>query len=459
MAYEDHAIGRDIIARYRNETPASEAHFQTANAYLPGGDTRRASFFTPYPLFMERGEGCYLYDVDGNRYIDMQNNYTSLIHGHAHPKVNEIARAQLDKGVVLGSAGEIQYRHAEHLCSRIDSVEAVRYGNSGTEATLFAMRLARAYKKRDGILKMDGGYHGMHDYAQVNIFPAPGNETYPQAWAEPWIPRNLLKDVYIAPYNDLNRVEELLRKNHDTIAAVIVEPMFSSGGLFMPDDGFIKGIRELTEQLDVLMIMDEVMMFRLGYGGMQGVLDVHPDISAFGKIIGGGFPVGAVAGRKEIMELFSPGHSHPVFHSGTFNGNNITLAAGLTALELYDQEAVLRINALGDRLREGFEAALKSAGVAATVTGMGSLMAVHWRKQAPRTARETFEGLLKAWDLAGLFHLEMLNQGVFSAPRGMYVLSTPMTEKEIDLVAEAFGVTLSLLKPYIADTSPEMLKF
>ncbi len=457
MAYEDHAIGHDIIARYKNATLASEAHFQAANAYLPGGDTRRASFFTPYPLFMERGEGCFLYDANENRYIDMQNNYTSLIHGHAHPKVNEAAKSRLETGVVLGSAGEIQYRHAEHLCKRIASVDAVRYCNSGTEATMFAMRLARAYKKREGILKMDGGYHGMHDYAQVNIFPDPMNEGLPRAWAEPWVPRNLLKDVFIAPYNDLNRVEELLRENHDTIAAVIVEPMFSSGGMFMPDDGFIKGIRDLTKQFEVLMIMDEVMMFRLGYGGMQEMSDIRPDITALGKIIGGGFPVGAVAGRKEVMDLFSPAHSHPVFHSGTFNGNNITLAAGLAALELYDQEAVLRINILGDRLRDAFKVSLKEACVAASVTGMGSLMTVHWRKQAPRTARETFEGLLAAWDLAGLFHLEMLNRGIFSAPRGMYALTTPMTEKEVDMVADAFGETLSLLKPYIADTRPDLI--
>ena len=457
MPYEDHDIGRDIVARYRQKTKASAHHFEAATQWLPGGETRRASFFTPYPTFMERGEGCFLYDVDGNRYLDLQNNYTSLIHGHSHPKVTEIAQTQLRKGVVLGSAGEIQYRHSEHLCHRIPAADMVRYSNSGTEATLFAMRVARAFKGRDGILKMDGGYHGMHDYAQVNIFPEPGNDGLPEPYAEPWIPRNLLKDMYIAPYNDLAAIENILKSHHDNIAAVIVEPMFSSGGLFLPQPGFIEGIRELTERYDVLMIMDEVMMFRLDYGGMQRFFDVKPDITALGKIIGGGFPVGAVAGRKDIMELFNPANPHPIFHSGTFNGNNITLAAGLTTLEMYDAEEIKRINVLGDRLRNGLEKSLSDLRVKGQVTGMGSLLAVHWRTEKPKTARDTFEGLLTAWDLAGLFHLEMLNHGMFTAPRGMYVLSTPMTESHIDDTIQAFGKTLALLKPYIEDRLPHLI--
>lgn len=457
MTYESNEIGRDIVARYRQKTGQSDKHFEAAKNWLPGGDTRRASYFTPYPTFMEKGEGCYLYDCDGNKYIDMQNNYTSLIHGHAHPRINDVARDQMEKGVVLGSAAEIQYRHAEHLCNRIPCVEAVRYGNSGTEATMFAMRVARAFTGKEAILKMDGGYHGMHDYAQVNIFPEFKEEGLPQPWAEPWIPRNLLKDIYVAPYNDLKTVEDILKKHKDQIAAVIVEPMFSAGGLFLPEPGYLKEMRELTERYGVLLILDEVMMFRLQYGGLHTYYGITPDIVALGKIIGGGFPVGAVGGRKDIMELFSPAHPHPVFHSGTFNGNNITLAAGLATLELYNEEAVVQLNDLGDRLRDGFKKALQNSGIKAQVTGMGSLLMVHWREEKPKTARDAYAALLPAWDLAGLFHLEMLNRGVFSASRGMFVLSTPMTESEINTVIEAFNGTLARLKPYIADTLPHLL--
>jgi glutamate-1-semialdehyde 2,1-aminomutase len=457
MAYESHEIGRDIVARYRQKTGQSDKHFEAAKSWLPGGETRRASYFPPYPTFMEKGEGCYLYDCDGNKYIDMQNNYTSLIHGHSHPRINEVARSQIEKGVVLGSAAEIQYRHAEHLCNRIPCVETVRYGNSGTEATLFAMRVARAFTGREGILKMDGGYHGMHDYAQVNIFPEPKTEGLPEPWAEPWIPRNLLKDIYIAPYNDLKTVEDILKKHKDQIAAVIVEPMFSAGGLFLPEPGYLQGMRELTERYGVLLILDEVMMFRLQYGGLHTYYGIKPDLVALGKIIGGGFPVGAVGGRKDIMELFSPAHPHPVFHSGTFNGNNITLATGLATLELYNGKAVEQHNTMGDRLRKGLKKALQDSGIKAQVTGMGSLLMIHWRKEKPKTARDVFATLLPAWDLAGLFHLEMLNRGVFSAPRGMFVLSTPMTASEIDTAIEALEGTSALLKPYIADTLPHLI--
>ena len=455
--YESHAIGRDIVERYRAKTGQSGRHFEAAKNWLPGGETRKASYFTPYPTFMEKGEGCYLYDCDCNKYIDMQNNYTSLVHGHAHPRVNEAAKSQMEKGVVLGSAAEIQHRHAEHLCNRIPCVETVRYGNSGTEATMCAMRLARGFTGKEGILKMDGGYHGMHDYAQVNIFPEFKEEGLPEPWAEPWIPRNLLKDIYIAPYNDLETVKDILEKHKDQIAAVIVEPMFSAGGMFLPEPGYLKGMRELTERYGVLLILDEVMMFRLQYGGLHTLSGIKPDIVALGKIIGGGFPVGAIGGRRDIMELFSPDHPHPIFHSGTFNGNNITLEAGLATLKLYDEAAVERINSLGDRLREGFEKAIQNFGIKGQLTGMGSLMTVHWREDKPKTARDTFQGLLTAWDLAGLFHLEMLNRGIFSASRGMYVLSTPMTEKEIDTAIEAFTATLGVLKPYIADTLPHLL--
>jgi glutamate-1-semialdehyde 2,1-aminomutase len=416
-----------------------------------------ASYFLPYPVFMENGEGHHIYDCDGNEYIDVQYNYTSLVHGHANPKVTETAKAQMEKGLVLGSAGEIQYRHAQHLCNRIPSVEMVRYANSGTEATMFALRLARAFTGREGIMKLDGGYHGGHDYAQVNIFPEPKAQGLPSPWAESWIPRNLLKDVVIAPFNDLETTEMLLRKHKDSIAALIMEPMFSAGGLIFPEPEYIKGMREITDRNNVLLVFDEVMMFRLHYGGLQTHFGIKPDLTALGKIIGGGFPVGAICGRKDIMELSNPNHPHPVFHSGTFSGNNITLATGLATLELYDEDAVTRLNSLGDRLQDGFRNALQKHRIRGHVTGYGSLLGVHWRKDEPKTARDTFEGFTASGDFQKLFHLEMLNRSVFSSPRSMYVLATPMTDQVVDKVVEAFEGTLELLKPLAADEFPDLL--
>jgi len=456
-SFETHEIGRDIVARYREKTSRSEKHFREAQRWLPGGETRRASFFSPYPIFMESGQGCYVFDCDGNQYFDLQNNYTSMIHGHVHPQINQAAREQMEKGVCLGSAAEVQYRHAEHICRRIPSVDMVRYNNSGTEATMFAMRLARAFSGKERLLKMDGGYHGQHDYAQVNIFSDPEKKGLPTPWAEPWIPKNIIKDMEVAPFNDLDAAEKIIRKQKENLAAVIMEPMFSAGGLFAPEPGYLEGMRELTKRNDVLLIFDEVMMFRLHYGGLQSRFNVRPDITALGKIIGGGFPVGAVGGRKDIMELFSPAHPHSVFHSGTFNANNITLAAGLAALELYDEQAVERLNALGLRMMEGFKECLRKAGLKGQVTGLGSLLAVHWCESAPKNAQEFYIFRQRTLDLMTLFHLEMLNQGVFAAPRGMFSLTTPMTEADVDQIIDSFGTVLSVLKPYVADTLPHML--
>lgn len=454
MAIDSHVIGRGILNRYFKRTRRSKMLYEKACRFLPGGETRRASFFRPYPVFMAKGEGCFLVDEDENRYVDMQNNYTSLIHGHAHPALRAVSRQHIDTGVVLGSAAACQYRHAAHLADRIPCVESVRYVNSGTEATLFALRAARAFTGRTGFLKMDGGYHGMHEYAQVNIFPEPDYQGPLRPWGEPWVSRRLLADVAVADFNDLNAVETILARRADHIAAVIVEPMFSAGGLFLPQDGYLAGLSALTKRYDVLLILDEVMMFRLAVGGLHTRYGIQPDLVALGKIIGGGFPVGAVGGRRDVMACFSPHHPHPVYHSGTFSGNNITMSAGLKALELYDAQAIERLNALGDRLRRGFADVLRQAGIAAQVTGMGSLAAVHWCSSPLYTARDAADSLRRAGDLPALFHLEMLNNAVFAAPRGMYVLSTPMTQRVVDEVIQAFGATLDRLRPYIVETLP-----
>jgi glutamate-1-semialdehyde 2,1-aminomutase len=450
---ETHAMSQEIIARYIQKTPESKRHFNAASSRLPGGDTRRASYFTPYPLFLKKGRGCYIYDYDGNEYIDLQNNYTSLIHGHAHPAINKVAQAQIEEGVVLGSNAEVQYRHAQHICNRIASLELVRYCNSGTEATMLALRAARAFTGRHAILKMDGGYHGMHEYAQVNMFPDPKSRSTPSVHADPWISPNILKDVEIIPFNDLAAAETALDRYGDKLAAIIMEPMFSAGGAILPGPGYLQGMRELADRYNVLLIFDEVMVFRLHYGGLQSYFGVQPDITALGKIIGGGFPIGAVGGRKDIMERFSPAHSQPIFHSGTFSGNNMSLSVGLAGLELYDREAVARLNTLGDRLRNGFKDALKDERVKAHVTGFGSIVAVHWLESEPKNARETLgtEEGFNGSEIARLFHLEMLNRNVFIMPRGQYALSTPMQEKQIDIVIEKFKETLALLKPFIVE--------
>jgi glutamate-1-semialdehyde 2,1-aminomutase len=410
---------------------------------------------------MVRGKGCRLYDADGNEYIDMLNNYTSLIHGHAHPRVMEAVRTQLENGSVFGSATEIQYIHAEHLCERVPSLEQVRYGNSGTEGTLFVMRAARAFTGREMFIKMDGGYHGSHDYIEVNVFPGsgtePGEAGLPARHVEPGAPKSVLNDMLVAPFNDLDAVESLLKKYEDKIAAVLLEPMMGALGMVPPRAGFLSGLRELTERYGVLLIFDEVITFRISTGGIQKIDNVTPDLTALGKIIGGGFPVGAFGGRKDIMALFDPTQPDPVFHSGTFNGTDVIMAAGLATLELYDQDAVDRVNALGERLRNGIDQTFVNAGMTGQATGRGSLTQIHWRLGEVARAMDTVEGFFLAGDLPKYLHLELMNRGYYSAPRGMLVISTPMDENVIDTFLGEFAGALDVVKPYVEEEAQHLL--
>ena len=336
-------------------------------------------------------------------------------------------------------------------------MDQVRYCNSGTEATLFAIRAARAFSGRDILIKMDGGYHGCHDAVEVNIFADPNAEDPSLKHIGPGVASSVLEDVLVVPFNSLDAVEDLLKIKADCVAAILTEPLMGAAGVIRPQPGYLKGLRTLADKYNVMLIFDEVMTFRLSTGGLQETEDVQPDLTTLAKIIGGGLPIGAFGGRKDIMSRFDPAHETPIFHSGTFNGNNITMAAGMAAMRLYDREAVTRLNQLGDRLRDAITAALKEAGLKGCVSGLGSLLQLHWQERQPTTAADSMKGLMKVGELPHLVHLEMMNRGVYAARRGMFCLSTPMTQGDIDKAVISFREALSMLKPYIADTTPHLL--
>ena len=457
MRDEAEKISQKILDTYKGKTPGSSGHQEKAARYLPGGDTRTATYFAPYPVYMERGRGCYLYDVDGNAYLDMLGNYTSLIHGHAFPAIVEAIRRQALSGTVFGSAGAIQYLHAEHLCSRIPGMKMVRYCNSGTEATLFVIRAARAFTGKDGIIKIDGGYHGGHDLAEVNIVPDTETDGPPRPSVRAGVPASVLQEVRVAPFNDLAAVACLLEKDADRIAAIIVEPVLGAGGVIPAQEGYLAGLRELADRFAVLLIFDEVITLRLSTGGMQKLARVTPDLTSLGKIIGGGLPVGAFGGRSDIMARFDPAHPQAVFHSGTFNAANMVMAAGLSALQALDKAAIDRINTLGERLKKGFNDAFKQVGLRGQATGIGSLNQVHWCDSPLNNARATGRALAAAGELPSLLHLAMMNHGIYSAKRGMFVISTPMNDEEIDKATAAFAEALDMLKPYIAARFPHLV--
>jgi len=455
---QQHEVARSIVDRFTQRTQGSRGADDRAKQVLPGGDTRSATYYPPYPAYMERGDGCRVYDYDENEYIDFLNNYTSLIHGHGHPGTVSAVREQVARGTVLGSASHVTLRHAEMLCDRIPSLDAVRYCNSGTEATLMAIRAARAFSEKDVIVKMDGGYHGAHDSVQVNIQPDLESMGLPQPRrASRGVPASVLADVLVVPFNDLVALEHVLQEHAREIAAIILEPVLGSGGGVDPQPGFLQGARALADRFGVLLIFDEVLTFRLDVGGAQSIYGVTPDLTALGKIIGGGLPVGAFGGRQDIMASFDPMHPKTISHSGTFNGNNLTMAAGLATMADYDAGEVARINELGQRLKQGINEAFQSAGVVAHASGMGSLVNIHWQKNEVKTSREAVAAKMAAKAVPRLVHLELMNQGIFCASRLQFAISTPMTEREVDQAAQAFQAALSAVRPYMAEQTPHLV--
>ena len=427
-----------IEERYRARTPRSAALHQAAAAYLPGGDTRTIAHYAPYPLAIERGHGATLTDVDGNQYLDFLNNYTSLIHGHAHPRVVEAATEQLRRGSAYAAATSSQAELARIICERAPSVAAVRFTNSGTEANMNAIRAARAFTGRPLLVKMEGGYHGTYDATEVSVHPDPalaGPADDPQPVAEGrGLTPGAVADTLVVPFNDAAAAERLFAARiAPRIAAVIVEPLLGSGGMVPATREYLRRLRELTAAHGALLIFDEVMSFRVGPGGAQELYGVEPDLTTFAKIIGGGFPVGAFGGRAEVMAQYDPRRPGHLYQSGTFNGNPVTMAAGVAAMEELTPEAFARLNALGDRLRTGLEEAGRRVpsgrGVPLVATGLGSLVNLHFTAGPVTDYRSAAVGNTEA---LRLLHLALLNRGIFAAPRGMFNISTPMTEADVD---------------------------
>ncbi len=454
----DHPVKDQILARYRERTSKSRALDVQAKTSLPGGDTRWAAYHLPYPIYMTRGAGCILTDVDGHGYLDFQNNYTSLVHGHAHPDITASIQAQAVNSVVYGAPAEGQFHLADMITKRLPGVDQLRYTNSGTEATMMAMRAARAFTGKPVILKMDGGYHGSHDMAEVNITPDLSSNQLPIPRVEAdGVAEAVLGAVAVARFNDLESVETVLKARSGEVSAIITEPLMNSAGMVVANDDFLPGLRALADRYGVLLIFDEVVTFRLHAGGYQGKTGVTPDLTAIGKLIGGGLAIGAFGGRAEIMALYDPARPNGFHHSGTFNGNPLAMAAGMASVNALTPESINHINRLGDDFRIGIDEAFAEAGLHGQATGEGSLAYVHWTAEKVTSAADVVRWKQKAAELPRLLHLELLNQGIFSANRGMFNISTPMTAAEIDQALVAFRAALFTLKPYVADHAPHLM--
>jgi glutamate-1-semialdehyde 2,1-aminomutase len=405
-----------IYARYRAANPKSQALYERALNALPGGNTRTTVYYPPFPQYFDHGQGCRVTDVDGNERLDLINNYTSLILGHSHPKVVEAVRRQAGRGVGAAAPSEYEIALAEEIKRRLPSVELLRFTNSGTEATQLAIRAARAFTGRDVLAKFEGGYHGSHDYAAAN----------PAALG---IPAGVSRSVITLPFNNREAVARALEVRGAQVAAVIVEPVVGSGGILIPRSGFLEFLREITRQLGILLIFDEVIAFRLSYHGAQGYFGVTPDLTALGKIIGGGLPAGAFGGRADILAQFDPRQPDFIRHGGTFNANPMTMVAGLATLTEMQPEQYTRLEGLAARLKQELCDLFGEHGVAAQVNQIGSLFNIHFAD----TPVDTYQAV-QAGNRALLQYLYVaaLDHGVAFTGRGMGCLSTPMGEAEVD---------------------------
>jgi len=464
MTTTGHEIAQVVRNNYHVRTPNSQRMHEAAKSWLPGGDTRTINHFTPYPTFMSRGAGCVLTDVDGNDYLDFVNNMGSMVHGHAHPALVAAASEQITLGTALGAPVELQMRHAKILCERVDSIELVRYTNSGTEATMLALRVARAFTGKDAIVKIDGGFHGMHNDVEVNMLtgmPEPLRPqaglpaSFPQIQIPRGVPANVGDDVFLVRYNDLDQAARLLALHGSRIAALIVDPMMGAAGCIPAEVDYLRGLRELTHKHNVLLIFDECNTFRLG--PLQNRYNIQPDLTALSKIIGGDIPLGALGGRADIMARFDPTRPEPIFHTGAFVGNSLALRVGLAALETFGPPEVAALNKLGERLIHELPKAAREAGVKMQVTGIGSHAHLHWGEGPIRDARDALALQANLAELPELVHLELLNRGIYISRRGIFTLSTPMTDEHVQAYLDAMHETLRTLRPFIAAKVPHLL--
>ncbi len=430
-----------LLEEYALATPTSMSYSERAMKYLPGGVTRTLSFFHPHPPYIDRGEGCRIIDVDGNERIDFFNNATSLILGHAHPAVVKAVQERVAKGTAFHAPTLLEVDLAKMLCERIRSVERVRFANSGTEAVMIALMAAKAHTGKHKIGKFEGGYHGTGEHASVSVHPdlsKAGPPDSPSSLPEsPGISENILKEVVVMPFNNSDAVEKIVKKEKDNLACIIVEPQMGAAGIIPARKGFLTDLRQITQDNDVLLIFDEVQTFRHSWGGAQELCDFTPDLTTLAKVIGGGFPVGAVGGKKEIMEVFdSSSGSAKLPHGGTFNGNPITMVAGIATLEQLTPESYTQLNELGEELRKGLSDLFQKYNYEGCVTGEASFFKVHFTREEVWDYRSAMKAVNKTEQQKIFFHL--LNRGIFLESKIRGCLSVPMGRPEIHALLDAF---------------------
>ena len=428
-AAEGIALHEGEERKYRERTPRSLELLRRTKPLIPTGHAGGMWYQLPYPVLLERGKGSRIWDVDGNEYVDLRIGDWVLIHGHCNDHIRDAIVAQLDKGIQFGSPDwDLSYRMAAMLIERMRSVERVRFLVSGTEANLLAMRLARAYTGRTKIAKAEGSYHGHADHTVVGSSTVGIQPKKVPAGVVPSVADELVE----IPFNDPDGAEAVLEREAANVAAVLVEPVQGAAGMIDASTEYLQRLRDVTARLEIVLIFDEVVTFPVAYGGAQAYHGVTPDLTTMSKAIGGGLPMSALGGRSEIMDLLDPelyGGRAPVTSVSTFGGNQLSLAAGIAALELLTPEVHSRVQAIGDRARNGIDELGRRYDIPLHSSGLGHLFGMHWAPERVvdyRTRMQSDRGKIVN------LHLALMNQGYYQMSLGYFLISTEIGESEID---------------------------
>lgn len=437
-----------LMNAYLSDGSHSRQLYERGLRVMPGGNSRHTVVMDPYPVYAASGRGCRVTDVEGDERIDFVNNYTSLIRGHSDPQTTEAVARIIHQGTAFSLPTETDIQLAELIVDRVPAIEQVRFCNSGSEAVLLALRAARAATGRARIAKFEGCYHGIYDYAQASDSSRPTNwgaADRPTTTLEESMSPRVADDVVTLPFNNFEICRQLIVENADDLAAVLIDPLPAALGLMAPADGFLAFLREITQAHGILLVADEVLSFRVDYHGACHASGVVPDLMALGKIIGGGFPVGAVGGTLQAMQVFDHRLHEKVHHGGTYNANPVTMVAGYETMRQMTADEFDRLNGLADRLRIGLGEMLTRRGLKHRISGRGSLFAILLTDREPLDFRTVSEARAAHPELASIVH-EMLARGILLGARGLFgCLSTPMTATEIDAFVAALDGSLEAL--------------
>lgn len=409
----------EAIQDYIEANPKSHVQHSKAAEVLPGGNTRTVLYSNPFPITLTSAKGCYVTSLDGKTYIDYLGEFTAGLYGHSHPVLRESIEVALNSGWVRGGHIEQEEELARLICNRFPSIELIRFANSGTEANLYAISVARAISGKKKIMVFEGGYHG-------GVFVFSGSA--PSPITAPF-------DFVLAPYNDWDATLALLEQNREDLACILIEPMQGSGGCIPASVDFLRALQAWAEKNDTLFILDEVMTSRMSGGGLQEVYGLKPDMTTLGKYIGGGFSFGAFGGRKDIMDCFNPSQPNYISHAGTFNNNIFTMSAGVAGYgKVFTPQAAQDLSRRGEKLRSRLNRLAEKVSFPMQFTGVGSLMNVHMYSGEIKSIKDSNRGDM---DLRNLFYFDMLREGIWAARRGMLNLSLPMDDAEFEQLVNA----------------------